>query len=194
MTTITLTPTEDDVFTALGNFLQDILPPITTSPLVKHRVVVGQENRTPEPAQSNYVVMTPLRFPRLSTNFNDLTGNGLTARTRQATQVAIQLDIHGPEAFNNAARVSTLFRDGYAVEFFAAYSGISPLFADDPRQAQFVDGEKQYEDRYIIEANLQVNFTVSRTTESARTLTVGLIDVNTDPDDWPNSTATATAT
>lgn len=195
MTTFTLSPTEDDVFEALGNFLQDILPPSATSPaVVKFEVVVGQENRVPEPTQQNYVVMTPLRMPRLSTNFNQLASLGLQATTRQNAQVVIQLDIHGPEAFNNANRVSTLFRDAYAVEFFEDYPEIAPLFADDPRQAQFVDGEKQYEDRYIIDANMQVNFTVTRVTESARTLTVGLVDVETNPDSWPNSTASATAT
>lgn len=190
MTTFTQSPTEDDVFTALRAFLQDFLPPIDGD--TKHEVIVGQENRVPEPLQANYVVMTPLRMPRLATNFNELADLGLTARTTQNTQVVMQLDVHGPEAFNNAARISTLFRDPYATEFFEAYPAIAPLFADDPRQAQFVDGEKQFEDRYIIEANLQVNFTVTRATQSARELTVGIVSVETNPDSWPNSTATAT--
>lgn len=194
MTTFTQAPTEDDVFAALRAFLQDVLPLQSTGPDVAHVVIVGQENRLPEPLADNYVVMTPLRMPRLSTNFNELAALGLQAKTTQSAQVVIQLDIHGPEAFNNANRISTLFRDGYAVDFFAAYSAISPLYADDPRQAQFVDGEKQYEDRYVIEANLQVNFTLTATAESARTLTVGLIDVETNPDHWPNSTVTATGT
>lgn len=193
MTTFTQEPSEDDVFTALRAFLQDVLPPQQTSPiLVRHVVIVGQENRVPEPTAQNYVVMTPLRLPRLSTNYNTLATLGVDAKTRQSAQVVIQLDVHGPEAFDNCARISTLFRDGFAYDFFQAVNpAIAPLFADDPRQVQFVDGEKQYEDRWIVEANLQVNFTLTRTTESARALTLDIIDVETDPADWPNSTASA---
>lgn len=199
MTTFTLAPTEDNVFRELRAFLQDILPPQQTSPsTIPHVVIVGQENRVPEPKASNYVIMTPLRMPRLSTNFDELAGSGaqqgLLARTTQSAQVTLQLDIHGPEAFNNATRISTLFRNDYAVQFFADRGQpIAPLYADDPRQMPFAPGgEQQYEDRYIIEANLQVNFTMTAVAQSARALSVGLIDVETNPDHWPNSTATAT--
>jgi hypothetical protein len=191
MTDFTLSSTEDDVFKTLGRFLQDVLPRIDVDNAFE--VIVGQENRVPEPTQPNYAVMTPLRMPRLSTNFEELAALGLQAKRTQAAQVVVQLDIHGPEAFNNSMRVSTLFRSSYGVEFFEGQGlPIAPLFADDPRQAQFVDGEKQYEDRYIIEANLQVNFTLTAITQSARELEVDLISVETDPNKWPNSTATAT--
>lgn len=194
MTDFTLAPTEDDVFKTLGRFLQNIFPPIDQDTL--YEVVVGQENRVPEPKQENYTVMTPLRFPRLATSFEELVGSGpnrgLVRSVRQNAEVVVQLDIHGPEAFNNAARFTTLFRSSYAVEFFEAEGlPIAPLFAGDPRQAQFVDGEKQYEDRYIVEANMQVNFTMTATAQSARTLTVDMVDVDTNPDGWPNSTASA---
>lgn len=190
MTTFALTPTEDDVFEALRAFLQDILPPIDDA--TAHEVIVGQENRVPEPTQPNYVVFIPLRMPRLSTNFEQLTDEGLVRSMRQAAQAVFQLDVHGPQAFNNANRISTVSRSSYAAEFFEARGEpIAMLFADDPRQAQFVSGEKQYEDRYIIEANLQVNFTMTAVAQSARALSVDLIDVETNPDHWPNSTATA---
>lgn len=200
MTTFTQAPTEDDVFTALRAFLQDILPVQTPAsgptPAVPHIVVAGQENRVPEPTQVNFVVFIPLRMPRLATNFEQLAGSGpdhgLVQSLTQNTEVVFQIDVHGPEAFNNANRISTLFRSSYAVDFFEQYSAIAPLFADDPRQAQFTDGEKQYEDRYIVEAHLQVNFTVTAVAQSARTLTVDIIDVETPVDSWPNSTATAT--
>lgn len=198
MTTFTLTPTEDDVFKALGDFLQDILPPQDPagSPIELFIVVAGQENRVPEPKQKNFIVFIPLRMPRLATNFEHLVGTGpqqgLVQSIRQNTEVVFQIDVHGPEAFNNANRISTLFRSSYAADYFEAKGKpIAPLFADDPRQAQFTDGEQQYEDRYIIEAHLQVNFTVTAVTQSARELAVDIIDVETPPLSWPNSTATA---
>lgn len=190
MTTFTQTPSEDDVFKAIRFFLQDILPPENDT--TKFVVVVGQENKVSEPKEDNYIVMWPLRMPRLSTNFVSHDGVAQEQSTRQAAQVTIQLDVHGAQAFNNSMRISTLFRDGYAVGFFEQFPEIAPLYADDPRNAQFVSGEDQYEDRYVIEANLQVNFTLTATAESARTLTVGLIDVETNPDHWPNSIASAT--
>lgn len=194
MTTFTQSPTENDVLSMLRSFLQDILPP--QAPSVGFVVVVGQENRVPEPVEDNYIVMWPLRFPRLATNFEQLAGTGpdrgLVQTIRQNTEVVVQLDIHGTEAFNNAARFTTLFRSSYAVEFFEAQGlPIAPLFAGDARQAQFVSGEKQYENRYIVEANMQVNFTVTAVTQSARELAVDIIDVETPPLSWPNSTATA---
>lgn len=198
MTAFTLSPTEDDIFRGLVAFLQDILPAQDpdADPVEAHVVIAGQENRVPEPKAQNYVIFVPLRMPRLATNFEGLDAEtGLQATTRQNAEVVFQLDVHGHEAFNNANRISTLFRSPYAVEFFEARGEpIAPLFADDPRQGQFTDGESQYEDRYIVEAHFQVNFTITRTTQSARALTVDIIDVETPPESWPNSTATATGT
>ena len=194
MTTFTLAPTEDDVFKTLGRFLQDILPAgDDDAPFV---VVVGQENRVPEPSENNYAVMWPLRMPRLATNFEELVGTGLNRglvqSARQNTEVVVQIDIHGPEAFNNANRVSTLFRSSYAVDFFEGQGLPSaPLYSGEPRNAPFISGEKQYEDRYVVEANMQVNFTMTAVAQSARALEVGLVDVDTNPDSWPNSTASA---
>ena len=198
MTTFTAVPTEDDIFKAVGNFLQDILPEQTPAvgptPAVLFVVIVGQENRVPEPKEDNYIVMWPLRMPRLATNF--VSDDGVTQQrsTRQNMQVALQLDVHGAQAFNNSNRISTLFRDGFATEFFEDYPNISPLYAGDPRNAPFISGERQYEDRYIVEVELQVNFTMTATAQSARTLTADIIDVETDPNSWPNSTVTVTGT
>lgn len=195
-----ITPNEDDVFVALRAFLQDVLPVQSISPDVKFPVVIGQENRVPEPVNisnpknSNYAIMWPLRMPRLSTNLELQTALGLALSVTQSSQCVIQIDIHGPEAFNNASIVSTIFRSSYAVGFFEQRGAtIAPLYADDPRNMQFAPGgEQQYEDRYVVEANLQVNQTVTTSAESARTLELGLVNIDTDPAHWPNSTITVT--
>lgn len=54
--------TQDQVNTALGNFLTAILPAGVT-------VIVGQVNRVAEP-EGDFVVMWPLRRPRLATNLD----------------------------------------------------------------------------------------------------------------------------
>lgn len=187
-----VTPNEDDIFEAVRAFLQTVLEPGTVNAGDSFVVVVGQENRVAEPKVSDYIVFWPLRMPRLATTVERQASGGLQATYMQASQCVIQLDVHGPEAFNNSGIISTIFRSSFAVDFFAARgTAIAPLYADDPRQAQFVSGEKQYEDRYIIEANLQVNQTITTVAQSATALALGLVNVETDPTTWPNTTVSA---
>ena len=64
MTTTALQPSQPDLTTAIRTFLLAELPSGT-------EVVLGQINRVPEPASSNFVVMTPIRFDRLDTNLDE---------------------------------------------------------------------------------------------------------------------------
>lgn len=73
----------------------------------------------------------------------------------QPTRWTVQLDVHGPNSADNAQTISTLFRDAFAVD--AMGPTLSPLYADDPHQAPFVNDQNQYENRWIIEAVMQVN-------------------------------------
>lgn len=180
-----VTPTEADVFTALGRFLEDVLTSGTD-------VIQGQDNRVPEPRAQNFVTMTMLRMPRLSTNREEQDSLGLAMKITQSAQCVVQIDVHGPAAFNNANILTTTFRSSYATAFFAAIGpAIVPLYTGDPRQVVFVDGEKQYEDRYLIEANLQIKPAVTAAAQSARQLTVDIISAETDPAGWPNATVSA---
>lgn len=80
----------------------------------------------------------------------------------EETEIAIQIDVHGPNASNNSQVVTTLMRDSFATEFFDDLgTGVSPLHADDPKQIPFVNAEQQYEDRWVIEALLQANVVLS---------------------------------
>jgi hypothetical protein len=205
-------------------------------------VVLAQGNRVPEPACADYLTMTALRRPRMSTNVDDdedvtfagsidagtltvtevkggdiligsrvwgagvadgtvivapLTGSGglgsyavmpaqevenasMAAGRRLATesvQMAIQVDVYGPNSGNFAQIISAMFRDGFAVDQFAAISpAISPLYADDPRQLAFSDGEQQYENRWSIDVELQVDQTVTVPQQFADTLKVNVVN------------------
>lgn len=82
----------------------------------------------------------------------------------QAQRWTYQLDFHGDPAADisgdMASTVSTLFRDGYAVEQFANQSpdyGVRPLYADDPAQRPFSNDQQQIENRWVLEACLQAN-------------------------------------
>lgn len=187
-------------------------------------IIQSQVNRVPEPKIADFVEMTILRFPRLSTNVEsyadvtftgDISGNVLTVAAEghgalnqghpvfgpgvlpgtsvrapgadpgtwyvapaqnvssqllaagfknmtQSSQCVLQLDVHGPNSSNFAMIISTVFRSETATDIFTALNAaIAPLYADDPRQMPFNSGEQQYENRYIVEVNLQVNQTVA---------------------------------
>lgn len=98
----------------------------------------------------------------------------------QPTKVLIQCDVHGPNSGDNAQIISTLFRDDYAVEAFEGLNlgDITPLYADDPKQVPFLNAEQQYEDRWVVEAFLQVNAVVTVPQQFADEVDVGLVDVD----------------
>lgn len=93
-----------------------------------------------------------------------------------STEIVMQVDVHGPNADNNAQTIQQLLRDQYGVDQFAG-TGVSPLYADDPRQAPFVNAAKQYEERWIVDVHLQITPTISVPQEFADQLTVELFDV-----------------
>lgn len=163
----TVSLTETGVLTALRALLLAVLPAAV-------EVVRGQQNRVTEPDADDFVVMTPILRERISTNvdsYQDLPGAGVRA-SLQATRVTVQLDVHGPASAENAQVASTLLRGSFACEFMAA-SGfdVQPLFASDPRQAPFVNGEAQVEERWTVDAVLQANIVVGTPQQFAGTLT-----------------------
>ena len=235
--TLSPAPNQSATLTVLAAFLAQILPPGV-------EVIQAQGNRVPEPAGTDFVVMTPLRRGRLETNVDDyidtafsgsiagavltvgtvafgsiaagdpvygtgvITGTTVLAQLSgtaggagtyaidaaqnvpvqsmaagiaeilQPVDLEVQLDVHGPGSADNAQIISTLFRDDYACEFFAAQSAeIAPLYADDPRQLPFVNDQNQYENRWVVAAHLQVNATVTVGQQFAAALAAGIISV-----------------
>lgn len=80
----------------------------------------------------------------------------------QPTKITIQLDVHGPLGADNAQVISTTFRDQYAVDSLAASgSEIAPLYAGEPRQMSYLNGEQQIEERWTVDIVLQANIIVT---------------------------------
>lgn len=97
----------------------------------------------------------------------------------EGTQVAIQLDIHGPASSDNAQIIATTLRDEYAVDTFAT-SGfdVVPLYCEDPVQRPFINAEQLYETRWVVEAQLQANQILAVPMQFAGTVTVTPVDVD----------------
>lgn len=97
----------------------------------------------------------------------------------QPTELTVQLDVHGPASADNAQIISTMFRDEFAYDFFVRLNGnVTPFYADDPRQMAFTNEEQQIEDRWVIEAKMQINATVSAPQQFAERVDLGLIEVD----------------
>jgi hypothetical protein len=243
-----LSLTQSQEFRALRAFLLGVLP-------TGVEVVLGQVNKVAEPKAVDFVVMWPLRRPRLATNIDGYvdtrftgfvsgqvltvtavdygvislgiqifgvglapgtvvtqlgTGTGSTgtytvnnaqtvaprvmacgtANLLAETQLVVQLDVHGPGSADNAQIITTAFRDDYAVEQFSAMYedngwDVWPLYAEDKGQLPFINESDQYEDRWVIEVNLQVNPVVMIPLQFFEAVEVGLIEADIYPGPKP---------
>lgn len=96
----------------------------------------------------------------------------------QPMKFTVQLDVHGPSSGDNATIISTVFRDDYAVEFFST-SGfdVAPLYCGEPKQLPYINGESQWEERWVVDAVMQCNPVVNVPQQFAAQAEATLIEV-----------------
>lgn len=166
MADLTSSITETDIFTAVRTFLLDY---------VSCEVVRGLGNRVPMP-KGDFIAMTQGQNLNLATPEHSYT---TTNNIKQAKQFTVQIDCYGAKSSERAAYLASLFWDDLASQSFAT-SGkdIKPLYADDPRQIPLVNGEDQYEERWMFNVLIQYNPIVSIAQQSATTLTIGLTEID----------------
>ena len=174
----TISLTETQTMTALRAVLLGIVP-------AGVEVIRAQQNRVPEPVGPDFVLLTPILRTRLATNVDTYTDAPLAAPpvgTRNSLapmQITVQIDVHGPASADNAQMISTLLRDEYGCIAFAATGyDVQPLYADDPRETAFENGEQQTEYRWSVDAVLQANPVIGTPHDFADVLNVGLIEVD----------------
>ena len=180
MASVTVSQYEAQALTVLRDFLLSILPTGT-------EVVRGQINRIPEPQSASFALMTPILRERLATTVTFYSNNatGMNRSDLQPTKLTVQVDFHGPAAGDNTQIFTTLFRSDFATKAFvqdASFPGspvdVTPLYTSDPRQMPFIDGEDQYEERWSVDAVMQVNPIVGTIIQSATQVAVGIIEVD----------------
>jgi hypothetical protein len=173
---VSLISTETQAITALRGFLLGVLS-------LGVEVIRAEINRVPEPRSPDFAILTPTERMRLSTNVITYTdgypGSPSVRTVMQPTQITVQIDVHGPASADNAQIITTLLRDDYACQIFAA-SGydIAPLYTSEPHQIPFFNGEQQVEFRWIIDAVLQTNTKITMPQDFAASTNIGLIDVD----------------
>lgn len=102
-----------------------------------------------------------------------------TAGLLQKTEVVMQCDVHGPNAADNAQVISTAIRDDVATRYFLPdQTGVAPLFAADPRQVPFINGESQVENRWVVDCHLQAQINVVFSQDFADTVAVTPVSVD----------------
>jgi hypothetical protein len=72
------------------------------------------------------------------------------------TQLALQLDFHGPNSGDNVKIIESLWRSDYAYDLLNPL-GVSPLYSSDPREMPFMNAEQQYEYSWTIDLEMQTN-------------------------------------
>jgi hypothetical protein len=167
---------------------------VTGLPLAPGRIVYGPGvaiNTTivsgPSGGGSGTYVVSP------SQTVVDETMSAGAATFMQQTEIVYQLDVHAPTpqpASDMAQTITTMFRDAYATQYFAAQGfAVCPLVADQARQVPFINAEDQFETRYVIEARMQANQTISGVpAQFATSANITVIDADVVPvvggDSW----------
>lgn len=163
-------PTKTLTETLLRGFLLKILPS-------SWEVVLGQANRVPEPTNDNFACVIFTGLKRLATTVDTWSADTIdpptTLQHEQSTAAQMQIQVFGADGFDGVTVITTLLRSSYACQFFAG-TGVAPLFCDEGQQVPFTDGEHQYEDRWIVEAQLQLSVEISTTQQFADTLEIDL--------------------
>lgn len=111
-----------------------------------------------------------------------------TEQIEQGQKWTFQLDFHSDPASDisgdMASTVSTLFRDGFAVEQFANQQpnyGVVPLYADDPAQRPFLNDQQQVENRWVVEALVQANVVLTVPKQFADSVALTTVRLGVDP-------------
>lgn len=168
--TLTVSITQEDVYAKVRALVLDVVP-------AGVEVVQGLGNGVPMPA-GEFVAMTltlrnPHRTPVETWDRDD--PNPSAIAIEQGTLIRVQLDCYGPRSGDWSEILATVLRSSYA---FRLLDPVSPLFADNPIQAALINGEEQYEQRWIVGANLQYNPVIMTPMEFADRVEVTLINVD----------------
>ena len=102
---MTPSPTQSNVLAALRSFLLGVLPSSVG-------VYQAQQNRVPEPQEADFVIMTPLRNPRLATNvdgFADVQFTGaITLAVLTVSAVLFGVITPGATLFGTGVALNTI--------------------------------------------------------------------------------------
>lgn len=155
--------TDEQVFTALRNWI--------LGSAIAGDCLQGPINRASMPdATNDFVIMSPINRSRLSLNSTAYPTTGTQTNTA-SFDYAIQLDCYGP----NAGDVASILHDSwYSDQAFNLLNpqGVSPLWIEEPRFMPLVNGEQQYENRWVMTLHLQFKPAITDPQQSASAVSI----------------------
>lgn len=168
-----VTPVLDDLYTVVKAFI------VGVTGLDPSLVIQGLPNRTSMPeAEPGFISMQGVLQTRLNTNIDDWNKadpEATTGTSEMHVQVKMQLDCYGSASNAWATMLQTLLRDETAC--LALAPTCQPLYTGEPMLAPLDDSEDQYEERWILDAELQYNPVTSTAPQFADTLNARLVNV-----------------
>lgn len=170
---MTVSITSAQLYTIIGQFIQAVIG-VDPATSVTVAVTRGQLNLVPMP-NSAFVNVQLFTMGRLRTNVHTYTSDQ-QVQVEVGTKVKVRLDFYGPLAEDWSKAVTGLWRDNYGCAFLASVG--APLYDGDAIQAALVNGEEQYENRWIVELFLQYNPVITVPQQSAITLKVKVKNVD----------------
>lgn len=154
-----LTNSEDQVFDALWGWVASLFDAGTQANIFK-----GFQNQTSTPLGS-YVVIQPgikLRQDQARRDYVPTVPDptiGVVNVTR-GTTYSYQVDCYGQDGANMADIITIAWRSMWACDQLEV-AVITPLYADEPQQLNLVNGEAQFEQRFMTKLYLQTNTVVA---------------------------------
>jgi hypothetical protein len=165
-----LAPTEAQTFDAVWGWIASLFDPSIAPQIFK-----GYQNLTATP-YGTYIVISPGVKERFNQGSRTYNGTAGTVTQLRATSYSWQVDVYGPQATDWADMVSIAWRTNTAADYFVTGSlPIVPLYADEPQQLNIVNGEDQYEARFMVKLYGQVNQTLTLAQQFATEATPTLV-------------------
>lgn len=150
----TFTPTENEVFDALWGWIASLF-----DVGVQDNIFKGFQNATSTPFGS-YIVIQPGQKIRQDQATRDYVRevdprDGFVNIWRHTTY-SYQVDCYGQNGADWADIISIAWRSLWACDALTD-AAITPLYANEPAQLNVVNGELQYEQRFMLTLFMQVN-------------------------------------
>jgi hypothetical protein len=150
-TTVTLTPTEDIVFNAVWNWLAQLLDTGSQQNLFK-----SHPNMTATPL-GTYAVVQPGVALRQNQGVRTYDPVTLKQNVERSTTYYYQVDCYGTSAPDWANTFTIAWRSLWGCDNSPKPGIFVPLYADEPVQLNFDNGEQNYEQRFMTKLYAQVN-------------------------------------
>jgi len=178
--TLVVAPTLQDVYAPIVSFIRGV------TGLDANHVVQGLPNRAAMPTPG-FVSFQAIHRARLRTNldlWDETTNPPMSAGIEEGVELRLQIDCYGPSSCDWANMLSATLRDEYGCTQLATLAAamtppftLQPLYADDAAMVPLVDGEEQYEERWMVDARFQINPVTTTPQEYADVLNLLLINV-----------------